>query len=64
MDKCVKSKLLHLSDQTSSGCNGEGWVAVEMAEIGTQYLLPFILGDLMCEVGEFSFLGEERLEKP
>lgn len=63
MDKCVKSKLVHLSNRTTPECNGEGWVVVKMAKIGTVYILPLIIGVLMCEVGEFSFLVEEGCEK-
>lgn len=51
------------SKQTTSGCNGEGWVVAEMAKIGTLYLLPFIIGVLLGEVGEFSFIEEEGFEK-
>lgn len=34
-----------------------------MAKISTLYILPFIIGVLMCEIGEFSFLVEEGFEK-
>lgn len=53
MDKCERSKLVHLFNQTTPESNGEGWEEVEMAKIGTLYFLPFIIGVLMCEVGEF-----------
>lgn len=36
---------------------------VKMAKIVTVYILPLIIGVLMCEVGEFSFLVEEGCEK-
>lgn len=65
MDECVKSKLIHLPNQTTPKCNGEGWVVVKMARVGTLYFLPFITGVLMCEVGEkkFFFLVEEGFAK-
>lgn len=62
MDKCVKCKVVRLSNQITLECNGEGWVVVETAKIGNLYLLPCIVV-LMCEVGEFSFWGEEGFEK-
>lgn len=43
MDKCVKSKLVHLSNQTASGCNGEGRVLAEMVKIGTRFLLLLLV---------------------
>lgn len=43
MDKCVKSKLVHLSNQTASGCNGEGRVVAEMVKIGTRFLLLLLV---------------------
>lgn len=55
MDECVKSKLVHLSNQTTPKCNGEGWVVVNVARFGTLYLLPFITGVFLCEVSEFYF---------
>lgn len=54
------------SEQTTSGCNGEGWVVVEMAKIGTLYLLPFIIGVWVKSVNSHRGRGiwETVIEKP
>lgn len=50
----MKIELVRLSNQIFQECNGE---RVEIAKIGILYLLPFVVGVLICEVCAFSFLG-------